>query len=473
MITRVNIIDKFSTFLAISDSYKFILQWQRDYQLKINIERIIKIQEVNEENLAYEFLTNIRLKPQKILRYHLTSYLQEVCYWATRQVYFYLNKTVNSLTLEECFLWGNEAIITPDKLLKQYQNHRGSKITTYAQTRLKTIIKDKVYLSRGWKLLTNWGLLKRISKSKRQEVLKKMGGLTGKELEEYLLIWQCFVDNYISSSPHRNKSLSSPSISQFKIMTNQYNILAEKQFNFSSILTIEEFENKIKFCGEKARLFVNPITINFPEDKEININDNPQDYLTLLEENEDKPQINHLLTTTFNNLNLASQSIFYLGEGLGLTQQEIIKTIQLTNPNFIKEQSQLSKNINKIRKMLLDEVIKNIKGEKEKVSKEEIEVLIDILKGWITEYIESEILLLCQKSFLEINIYQQKLLQENYFKNSMNNISFIENICPELINVLITKFNNKLNLQLENNPIIKDNIILRLEKFCHQYFNRI
>jgi hypothetical protein len=473
MIPRSNLLDRFSTFLSLRDTDKFILHWQRDYSLKIHLEKIINSSKLSEETLAYELLEAIRFKPQQIYSYHLTSYLQEVCYWATKQVYFSLNHRVNSLTLSECFLWGNEAIIQPDKILRQYHNDMGSKMTTYAQTRLKTIIKDKVYFSRGWQLSTNWGLLKKIAKSKRQQVLQQIGGLTGDTLGEYLLVWECFVNNYISSSPHKNKSLSPPSLSQFKVMISDYNSLATKRLNFSSELSIEQFKNKIEFCGEKARLFTNPTTIELPQDQEISSQDNPEDYLITLDKNQDNQEISQILTNSFNNLNLISQSIFYLGEGLNFTQQQIILTIQLTNPDFSCQQYQLSKNIEKIRKSLLDTVIQNLKGKKEKIDKEKIKSLITILKPWLTEYIESQILLLCEKAFLDIDINKQTFLQENYFQSFSNNFSFSENIPSEIINNLRENFQEKLNLQLKNETMINNSLILWLERFFHEYFNRV
>jgi hypothetical protein len=258
-------------------------------------------------------------------------------------------------------------------------------------------------------------------------------------------------------------------------MTNQYNLLAKKILNFPSELTIEDFKTRIEFCGEKARLFINPITIEYPEDKEINQEENPHHYLSYLEKNQAEAEINQILTTTFNSLNLPSQSIFYLSEALGLTQQQIIKTIQLTHPNFINQQYQLSRDTEKIRKYLLDAIIKNLKGEKTTISKHKIKPLIQLLKQWLTEYIESEILLLCQESYQEIDDNQQKLIKENYFKYPHNNHkpSTINNIPPQLINLLKEKLNEKLKLKLGEDTLINNSLNLWLERFFHQYFNQL
>lgn len=288
MIIRLNIVDKFSTFLSITDSYKFILHWRIDYKLKKNIKKIILQSSVEADILAYQMLNNLRINNNLILRHHLTSYLQEISYWTTKYVYFHLNNIITPLTLDECFLLASEAITQPEKILRKYQFDGGSKITTYAYTRLKTIVADKIYLSRNWKLLTNWGLLKKISKSNRENILKNIGGLTENKLKEYLLVWQCFVDNYTSFSTTKNKSLSPPNLAQLKLMTSQYNLLGKKIFEFTSELTMEEFKERVEFCGEKARLFINPVTVEYPEDKEINQEENYIHYFNDLEEYQQK-----------------------------------------------------------------------------------------------------------------------------------------------------------------------------------------
>jgi hypothetical protein len=473
MKTRLQPVEKFSTFLSIADSHRFILRWHTDYKLKRNIEKFNYQELLDCDVLAYRFLTNLRLNHELILQHHLTSYLQEVSYWATRYVYCRLRTIIDSLTLDECFLFASEIVTQPQKLLVKYQSNGGSKITTYAHTRLKTTITDKIYMSRNWKLLTNWGLLKKIGKSKRQNVLKEISGLREEKLEEYLLVWQCFVDNYVSSSPHRGKSLSPPNLSQLTLMTNQYNLLAKKFLTFPSKLTVEDFKNRVEFCGEKARLFVNPISIEYPEDKKINLDDNSKDYLINLEKNQAETEINYILARTFNTLNLVAQSIFYLSEGLGLSQQKIIKTIQLTHPNFTGEQYQLSREIEKIRRYLLDTIIKHQKGEKTKIDKGDIKLLIQPLKQWLAEYIESEILLLCRECYQEIDNKQQELLKENYFKSLVDNPSIMNHIPPQLINLLRKKLESKLKLKLIDDTVIQNHLSLWLERFFHQYFNQI
>jgi hypothetical protein len=84
-------------------------------------------------------------------------------------------------------------------------------------------------------------------------------------------------------------------------------------------------------------------------------------------------------------------------------------------------------------------------------------------------------LLLCQESYQEIDDNQQKLIKENYFKYSQDShkLSTINNIPPQLINLLKEKLNEKLKLKLGENTLINNNLNLWLERFFHQYFNRL
>ena len=358
-INRVNAIDKFSTFLLISDAQRNIFVWKKDLKLKLNFKKIVQDKVTNAENVAYTFLSIFRENQQKILANHLSSYLQEPCYWAAKQVYNQKQNIINLLTLEECFSSGNEASLKPDKILKKYQINGGSKITTYAQTRLKTIITDSIYRNRKWKLLSNWGLLKKISKSQRKQLLQEIGGLKEKQLQEYLLVWQCYVDNAVSSNKSKRNSLSAPSATQLQLMTSQYNLLAQRFLSPFFELTIDEFKTKLEFCGDKARLFVNPRTTSYEEDKKIADEKIDDNFLFQIENNQTQNIINTILRQVFNALESNLQAIIYLYLGLGLTQQEVINIIQVTAPNFIKQQYQFSRKLNSIKKTLLDSLIKN------------------------------------------------------------------------------------------------------------------
>jgi RNA polymerase sigma factor (sigma-70 family) len=474
-INRVNAIDKFSTFLFLSDTQKNIFIWKKDLKLKLNFEKLVPEKLTNSETIAYKFLNILRENQQVIVSNHLSSYLQEPCYWAAKQVYNQKQNLINLLTLEECFSSGNEATIKPDKILKNYQIHGASKITTYAQIRLKTIITDSIYRNRKWKLLTNWGLLKKIGKSQRKQVLKEVGGLKQEQLQEYLLVWQCYVDNAVPSHKSKSNSLSSPNSTQLQLMTNQYNLLAQQFLSPFFELSIDEFKTRLEFCAEKARLFVNPYTTSYEEDKKVfaeEIDENYYNYLANIEENQTKNIINKILIQAFKNLELNLQAIIYLYLGLDLTQQKVINIIQMTAPHFITQQYQLSRKINFIKKTLLDSLIEKLPVDKmvqtSKISTDK-KLLLQLIQQWLEEYIESEILLLCHQSYQQIDRSQQESLKNDYYIQSLDKNLIVN----QLIKILHQAIAKKLKIDLPENKTIEKPINLWLEKFFEQHFNKI
>jgi hypothetical protein len=445
---RLTAVEQFSTFLLVTDSSRFITRWQFDPKLRRNIEQIEQKQTINPECLAYEFLVNLKSKPTIIEQYHLTSYLQEVCYWTSKGVYNRLGSIINSLTWEECFLVGNEVTIKPQKLLACYSKNGGSKITTYAQRRLNTIIADNIYQNRGWKLCSDWGLLKRMSKIKRKQTLTQIAGLTGNKLTEYLLVWQCFVDNYTSGTPQKSRSLLAPNSAQLKLMTEQYNLLAEKLLNFKSILTVDDFKERLEFCSEKARQFTNPSTISYPVIPKGVAENNPMTYVESQEKAQEYEKISQILTQAFEEMSLEYQAIFYLWLGLDLTQQEIVTILQVAYPDFIKEQYQLSRQITKARKCLLDAIFDYKLGKNVKPNQSQVKELKQPLEQWLTEYIELQLLTMVEKCYQEMelnnltdisSVSEQLNLQINKKLASKLKINIPESV----------KINNKFNLIIE------------------------
>lgn len=463
MKNRLNIVEKFSTFLLIVDSERFTTQWKYETVLKNNIQNLTKSCKTTPELLAYEFLKKISQNSDDLEKKHLISYLQEPCFWASKQVYNRAVNMVKSLTLEECFLLGNEATIKPQNLLTRYDINGGSKITTYAQKRLNTIIADAIYQNRGWKLCSDWGLLKKTSKVKRREILTKIGGLTGDKLSEYLLVWQCFLDTYASLSPNKSRKLPPPNGKQLNLMTEKYNLLAPNLFSFSSILNVEEFEQRLNFCCQKARQFNNPLTISYPENFEVVAENNPLSYLEEKEDKKDFEKLNHILSKAFEKISLEGQSIFYLWLGLNLTQQEIVEIVQKTCPNFIKEQYQLSRQINKLRKFLLDTIINEKLEKKSKLSTKDIKNLKQPLEQWLSEYIELQLNVFCEEC------YQEILADKKINFNSHNS----EKICQKLIIKVKEKMEKKLNLDFSFHPHINKNFALIIEQFLTKYLSDI
>lgn len=473
-IKRKNIVDQFSTFLFFSGENNASFIWKTDLVLKKNLEKIIINQNLNPEKIAYNFLSEILIKVDKIKQNHLNSYLQEVCFWSAIKIYNSLYLTLKLLTLEECFLSGNQALIEPEKLLRNYKVNYGNKITTYAQTRLTTIIKDTIYRNRNWKLLTDWGLLTKISKNNREKILKNQGGLTGEKLAEYLLAWQCYCDNYQTANKGKNRKLSEPNLTQLQLMNQQYN-LQIKQINNISI-TADELKQKLKFCTKIARLAVNPITVMYEENQSSLTEENPSHYIDNLAEKKEIKETQQIIINSFNHQEKVNQAILYLAFSLHLTQGEIIKIINQTYPNLIQQQYQLSRKINAIKKAIIDDIIKEKNIAKDKISAKEIKPMICLLDVCLQEYIEDETLILISRCYQNLNSQQKLSLKNEYFQEKTTNpnqkdiVKFDNHVFIDSIRESLAK---KLKMIIPNLPKINNQINILIQKFCEQYFNRI
>ena len=97
-INRHKTIDQFSTFLILADPARNIFVWEKDLQLKLSIEKIINQEQKSSETIAFGILNQVKSNYHKILANHLTSYLQEACYWSAKKVF--IEKKMNKL---QCF----------------------------------------------------------------------------------------------------------------------------------------------------------------------------------------------------------------------------------------------------------------------------------------------------------------------------------------------------------------------------------
>ena len=479
-IKRTSTIDQFSTFLILSDTTRNIFIWEKDLQLKLNIEKTIGGDTPDPETIAFQFLNSIKSQHHKLLTNHLTSYLQEACYWSARKVFIAKKSAVNLLTLEECFSSGNEAVVQPVKILKNYKIEGGSKITTYAQLRLKTIIGDAIYRHRQWKLSTNWGLLKKVGKSKRKLILQQAGGLDNDLLNEYLLLWQCYVD-LANSNGKKNKhnSLSAPKSPQIKLINQQYNLLLKKYLSNSSKLSEEDCQKRLEFCGEKARIFINPQTTSYEEQIE-NSGETVANYDLSAENNlETAIDINQILEQGFENLDIKFKAIIYLYLGLNITQQQVVNIMKTNYPDFISQQYQFSRKLNKAKKDLLTYLQKDLsqsqnKNKNQKISTD-IKILLKLIQQWLEEYIEAKIIFFFHQLYEQLDSSQQLTLKNDYYQQKLANNSHINKFISSLRNTIENNLEIKLPIgeTTEIKETIDQNLNLLLEKYLTQTFNKI
>ncbi|MGI0481317.1 sigma-70 family RNA polymerase sigma factor [Geminocystis sp. CENA526] len=388
---RTNLVTQFSSFLCLKEeSSSLITYWQNTPELERNIQLLLQQQTLSPEAdiIAQEFLLWLKQEQDNFKYKHLIAYLQESCFFATQRVYQRLKNYWDLLTWYDYFQWGNLLVSSPIPLLSNYDHKFQCKLTTYAKNKLENQLIDQAYQSMGWDRSSDWGLLKKLSLSKQRQCLEKIGGLQGTNLEQYLLVLQCFKIIYKSKATGRNKQLSPPSLVDFESISKEYNfIITNKQKNLSSLSTQDcqtILLNSIKF----VRQYCNPRMIN-QDDKFNNLV--VENQLNNLQESNDEQTeynlVNQILTSAFAELENPQKILFQLWKGLQLTQTEVVEVMVINYPNFVNQQFQVAREISLVRQYLLNKLIQELFLEQNiSLTKAKITELKHPLDDWLQQH---------------------------------------------------------------------------------------
>lgn len=496
-VSRTILTDKFSTFLWLDDSGK--ASWKTDIRLKKHIQQLLEklgvsqseVTPLEENKMAYNFLETVRrgvAEKIKIYKNHLSSYLQEACYWASREVYNRLDKGLaGSITIADCFAWGNKGVSQPEKLLKTYRIDGGSSITTYGKKRLATIIREEVndYLRRK-NTASDWGLLKSVSKKKLETVLREAGGFTEERIQEYLLAWQCFKDNYTGVSRHG--ILQPPNSSQWQLITQQYNLHISQSSQQSLSLNASQIRERLETCVRLIRRYDNPPNISYEQiteyprgEKDLEKRgerDVVEEFSGFLVEDLDSledsqfTRVAEILEGHFESLDKISQGIFYLALGLNLTQTRIVEIIAKIQPE-IKQQYQLSRKLKKIKMHLIEAVSKDIKAEaaEDGIDRERIKKIIAILEEWLQEYVESRLVDIAAEVYEELPEAEKGGILNQYLSKLANGGNKPSLYSPVFLEAFRRKLESLFSIGLASEDV--EDSLLFLEKFCAFYSSHI
>lgn len=203
---RSNLVAQFSSFLCLKEEdSSSIIYWKKHPELERNI-RLLQRQQIissEEDIVAQEILRWLRQNQDSLQHRHLIAYLQESCFFATEKVYQRLQNYWDLFTWQDYFQWSNLLVSSPLKLLSKYDTNFGAKLKTYAKNKIEYQLIDQAYQYMGWERASDWGLLKQLKTNHQSKCLQSIGGLSGKILDQYLLIWGCF--NLIYKPPLTEK----------------------------------------------------------------------------------------------------------------------------------------------------------------------------------------------------------------------------------------------------------------------------
>ncbi len=427
---RTNLVMQFSSFLCLKEeSSSLITYWKITPELEQNMRQLLDRRQIIAENddlIAQEFLEWLRENQDSLKRKHLVAYLQESCFFATKKVYQRF-KNWNLFTWQDFFQWANLFLANPTQLLAKYNQSRNYKLTTYARSKIESQLIDQTYQYMGWERASDWGLLRQLKTGTRKKCLQTIGGLKGNDLEKYLLVWECFNLVYSPKTIKRNQQLPPPSANHFLQVSKEYNFICQKQCLNLSSLTQEECTEIINHCIEFSRRYCNPTTLNNSE----YMNNFTDEFNSAIQEEkeikkEEYNQVNNILTRGFSELKFEEKILLHLWKGLQLTQTEIGEIMGNKYGEFISEQYQITRQINLIRKQLLEKLIQEIVVDSEiQLDQQKLKALKNPIDCWLKEYCQDILDEKIMSIYQSLSSREKSTIRNQIQRKNNNDISIL------------------------------------------------
>ncbi|WP_374791055.1 sigma-70 family RNA polymerase sigma factor [Aerosakkonema funiforme] len=340
----------FAQFLALKDSDGNLTDWIFDGELKRNMKNQVDLSLAASEGAWVQYwLKAAEQKPSIPLSgRHLSAYLQESSFWATKTVY--PKFATPDLTFVDCFQMAGE-VVTKNavKILKGYDPHKSSP-KTWSQMRIESNLKERLLKRRRIDGETDWKLLRDNKPEKFTKILKP---LVDKELDiiVYQLAVECFQKYYSKKMINTNKRLPDPTPEQWQMMVQDYNELRLSR-GIEDKVTETEIQNLLETCVSALRAKVKQ-----PKASSLDEADIPELLIDdRIEEEEEQQiqqhhQVKSVLSSAFSLLSEEQQTLLILEYGLELGQTKIADIFSI-------QQYQVSRKIKKSCEPLLEELVR-------------------------------------------------------------------------------------------------------------------
>lgn len=447
---RTNLVVQFSSFLCLKEeSSSLTTYWKKYPELERNIKLLQQQQIISSEEdiIAQEFLRWLKKNQDLLQHRHLIAYLQESCFFATHKVYQKLHNYWHLFTWQDYFQWANLLVSSPVKLLLNYDSNLGLKLSTYAKNKIELQLMDEAYKYMSWERASDWGLLKQLKSNNQRKCLQNIGALSGINLEKYLLIWYCFNLLYKPPIPSKNQKLLPPSLSHFIQVTDEYNFLITKKNSELSPINSQQCESILLNCIKYARQYCNPKIVfnntyldNLADDKIVDFNN---DEPTRTNYN----LVNKILSETFSQFSLPQKIIFQLWKGIELTQTEIVTVMSVNYPNFVSQQFHVAREINSMRKILLESLIEGVLLQhKIKLTQDKVSELKTPLDIWLQKHCKEIIGEKISLIYQSLPIDEKEKIKEYLITKDWNLNQDIES---ELCEKMAIIFQNNMKLEFK------------------------
>lgn len=363
MHSRIDILAIFSTFIRFAgDRFD---TWVSDSRLVKNMQRaLLQTNEVANRPEKFWALYWYRRHGEQDARAtkHLWAYLQEPCYWAAERV-------TRRFTLVQCPLADGFqlAIANVDRILKGYNPNYGSSLKAYAHSAFGNCIRDQLRQQNAINISSDWGLLRRLSKTQLTRALQAAGFV---KTAPYILMWRYFRDVCTPDPSRMARGLLAPSDEQLTEIAHRYNQQRHQlPANSNSPLNTQDIAPQqlnleLMNLATLARAYLTPLvaSLNQPQyddssEEQINTlasGDNPMTQLLADEDYAQQQnymkQIGIALEKALIDLDTSNQKLLILYYQKNYTQTEIAEQLQI-------KQYQVSRKLHRIRRQLLLSII--------------------------------------------------------------------------------------------------------------------
>ena len=361
---RHSLIEFFSTFVEF-DCDRF-QGWATDPRLRRSMERTLAQAEIAAEVAAedgywalywhkiWQTGTENMTPAAGVARSHLTSYIQESCYWVAQKT----ATSFHNLQYSTADLF-QMTIAQVDKVLKGFDSQQGFGLKSYASVTLSNLIRESLRQRQEVDICTDWALLRKLSQKRLTEALQTVG-LSGETIASYLLAWNCFKALYVPQQATGSRQLAKPDPATWEAIAQLYK--QESTPNCASARA-EQLEKWLANCAKAARAYLYPslISINTPKPgyesgeflddlAETTQTDSLLNDLISIEEmqqrQDQQQQLNSLLVNAIQQLDLESQQLIQLYYQAGLTQQQMAGQMKM-------KQYTVSRRLSRLRESLL------------------------------------------------------------------------------------------------------------------------
>ncbi|WP_317616609.1 sigma-70 family RNA polymerase sigma factor [Nostoc sp. 'Peltigera membranacea cyanobiont' 232] len=282
-----------------------------------------------------------------LARMHLLAYLQEPCYWVA-------SKTVAKFTLSQYLFadYFQMAIAEVETILKDFNPEKSSSLKAYAIMAIPSRLKDILRQRREADICTNWALLRKVSKKLLSEALSE-AGLSQSAVAQYRLAWTCFKELYTQNQPGGTSQLPEPNRQLWEAIANLYNHQRQSQITQPTeqrnAQTIEQWLTQTALYV-RAYLFPPVKSLNaFKQNDDTTItfdlpdpsSDSPMADMIAEEDVQNRQnqisQMSGVLLKALQSLDVQSQEVLKLYYEQGLTQQQIVQQLQMSQPTVSRK----------------------------------------------------------------------------------------------------------------------------------------